>query len=141
MLYLAFKAAHLIFMVAWFAGLFYLPRLFVYHTQVTQKAEYERFLTMERRLFWVIIMPASVLVWLCGLAMIGLNFAWLKAGWLHAKLSFVLILLLFQGRCYWHYLQFYRSENVYTERYFRFYNELPTLVLIASIVLAVFKPW
>ena len=87
------KAFHIIAMVAWFAGLFYMPRLFVYHAESNDKLSHERFNIMQKRLYYAIMWPAAIVTTLLGLAMIGLNPGYyLKSGWMHAKLSLVMLL-------------------------------------------------
>lgn len=134
------KAFHIIFMVTWFAGLFYLPRLFVYHCEVTDTAGQQRFCTMEKKLFAIAsigMLGTLVLgIWLL-LLMPGL----LEFGWLHAKLALVLFLLL-----YHHYLivpmrAFRRGNNQHSARFYRIINEVPALALIAIVLLVVVKPF
>lgn len=144
MMYLSLKSAHLIFMVAWFAGLFYLPRLFVYHTQVKPIDEqaYQRFLTMEKKLLHVIMLPATVATIVIGFGLVSLNHTYYTGSlWFHIKMLLVLCLCVFELRCYWHYWQFKSKNNTHSEFYFRCFNEIPTLFLVAIIILVVFKPF
>ncbi len=142
MSYLWLKALHLIAMVAWFGGLFYLPRLFVYHTQVSTPEEHARFCTMERKLYTVIMTPAAILTLLCGTLMIHkLGLATFKhMGWLHTKLLLVGLLFIYHGFCKHYQLQFAQRNNQKSERFFRIFNEIPAVLLIGIILLAVLKP-
>ena len=142
-MYLWIKSFHLISVVAWFAGLFYLPRLFVYHAAAEDVIGIARFKVMERRLLYGITTPAAILafgfgVWLMYLQGIG----WLVATkWLHVKLAFVL--LLFGYHLYLGYLTrlFATDANRRSQTYYRWLNEFPVLILIAVVVLAEVKPF
>lgn len=138
---LIYKALHIIAMVAWFAGLFYLPRLFVYHAETVDETSIARFKIMERRLYYGITWPAAIATSSLGLMLLSYNFSWyLKAPWMHAKLLLVLILWLYHLGC-GHYLRaFAQDRNVKTTVFFRCYNEVPTLLLIAIVLLVVIKP-
>lgn len=134
------KAFHIIAMVAWFAGLFYLPRLFVYHADAVDRISLDRFNVMERRLYYGITWPAGILTTLLGLILIYANptYYW-HAGWFHAKLGLVGVLWGFHFSC-GHYLkQFKRETNQRSSRFFRVFNELPTLLLIGIVCLVVLK--
>lgn len=134
------KAFHIIAMVAWFAGLFYLPRLFVYHAESHDLISLERFKTMERRLYYGITWPAAVLTTLLGLILISYNPSYyLYVGWMHAKLSGVLFLWAYHFGC-GHYLKlFSKDKNKHSSRFFRIYNEIPTLLLVGIVLLVVVK--
>lgn len=134
------KAFHIIAMVAWFAGMFYLPRLFVYHTDATDEISVSRFKIMERRLYYGITWPAALLTTVLGLWLLSYNPSYyLKAGWMHAKLSLVLLLWVYHLMC-GHYLKaFAQDRNAKSSRFFRIYNELPTLLLIGIVLLVVVK--
>lgn len=136
------KAFHLIAMVAWFAGLFYLPRLFVYHAGTTDQMSLERFKLMERRLYYAITWPAGIVTTVLGLLMIVYYpHYYLKAGWMHAKLALVIALWGYHLMC-GHFLKgFARNKNKHGERFYRIFNEIPTLLLIAIVVLVVVKPF
>lgn len=136
------KAFHIISVVAWFAGLFYLPRLFVYHSETKDQISLERFKVMERRLYYGITWPAALLTSVLGLWLITYNPAYyLKAGWMHAKLTVVLVLWAYHLSC-GHYLRLFANDNnMKTSRYYRMFNEMPTLLLIAIVVLVVVKPF
>lgn len=134
------KAFHIIAMVAWFAGLFYLPRLFVYHATASDEISIKRFKIMERRLYYAITWPAAILTTLLGLWLISYSPSYyLKAGWMHAKLSLVVLLWIYHLGC-GHYLKAYaQDKNRKTERFFRIYNEVPTLLLVGIVLLVVVK--
>lgn len=136
------KSFHLIFMVAWFAGLFYLPRLFVYHVEAKDKISLDRFKIMETRLYYAITWPAAVLTTIFGLWLIIFNpHYYLKAGWMHAKFTMILLLWVYHLAC-GHYLrQFAGEKNQRGSRFYRIFNEIPTLLLIAIVLLVVVKPF
>ncbi len=137
------KALHVIAMVAWMSGLFYLPRLFVYHCQVVPgSAESERFKVMERRLLKQITTPAMIVTWLAGLAMAltpGV-ISW-TAGWWHAKLMLVLLMTGFHGACARWRRDFLNDRNRRREKFYRIANEIPTLLLVAIVVLVIVQPF
>jgi putative membrane protein len=133
------KAFHIVFVVTWFAGLFYLPRLFVYHAAATDALGKARFLLMERRLFFIMTLGALLAV-LFGLAMIVNQPAYLQLGWLRAKLLLVAGLVAYHACCYGLMLQLRRGATSRTQRWYRLFNEIPVLFLIAIVVLAVVKP-
>lgn len=135
------KAFHVIAMVAWFAGLFYLPRLFVYHADTHDVISHARFLIMERRLYYGITWPAALLTTVLGLWLLyaGLSY-YHGAMWMHAKLGFVMLLWGYHLMC-GHYVRcFKQNSNTHTNRFYRAFNELPTVLLIVIIVLVVVKP-
>lgn len=134
------KAFHVVFVVMWFAGLFYLPRLFVYHASAQDSISIERFKIMERRLF-VIMTIGAVLAAVMGLSMILLAPSYLGFGWLHAKLMLVVVLIGYHVWCYRLMLAFRDNRNRHSERWYRGFNELPSLLLIAIVVLVVVKPF
>ena len=133
------KSLHLIFMVTWFAGLFYLPRLFVYHAQASDRTSIERFKLMERKLFWGIATPGGVLTVVSGL---WLWLVWFQGagGWLHAKLALVLVLAVYHLWCGKLMLDLRNERNTKSHVWFRWFNEFPVLILFAVVLLAVFKP-
>lgn len=142
MTYLLVKAFHLISMVAWFAGLFYLPRLFVYHTQPHGTAAAKMLVTMERKLYRYIMTPAMLATWGFGLWLIMLEPGWMQGqGWLHAKLLLVLLLTAFHAGLGVMCRKFARGENRHSEKFYRLWNEIPTLLLFAIVLLAVLKPF
>lgn len=137
--YFLLKSLHIIMAFAWMAGLFYLPRLFVYHCQtVAGTAEYARFVTMERKLLLIIMRPALATVWLFGLLTAwGMNY-WLDL-WFLLKLGLsVLMTAVHILDEYWA-VDFAKGRNRHPERFYRIWNEAPTLLMIAIVLLAVFK--
>lgn len=137
------KALHLIFMVTWFAGLFYLPRLFVYHAMCEDLPGRERFKIMERKLYWGITTPGMVLTLVFGIWML-MGYDWElygRSGWLHAKLALILFLCLYHVVCGFWLRDFLKDANRHSHVYFRWMNEVPVLFLIGIILLAVLKPF
>jgi putative membrane protein len=139
MLLLWLKAFHVVFVVTWFAGLFYLPRLFVYHAVATDAESLARFQLMERRLFGIMTLGAALAV-AFGIAMIANAPAYLDAGWLQAKLLFVALLGAYHVWCHRLMLALCSGANTRSSRWFRWFNEVPALLLIVIVVLAVVKP-
>ncbi len=141
-LYGALKALHIVSFVAWMAGLFYLPRLFVYHTRLeVGSAPYAMFCEMERKLLVIIMRPAAIATWIFGLAMAADIVA--AAGlplWLGLKIAFVLAMTYFHFRCADYAAAFRLEKAMKSERHYRLINEIPTLLLVAIVVLAVFQP-
>jgi putative membrane protein len=134
------KSFHIIFMVTWFAGLFYLPRLFVYHAAAHDRPSIERFKVMERKLFWGIMTPGAVLTIVFG---VWLWLGWFRAAssWLHVKIALAAILVGYHLWC-WRLLRDFAAErNTRSQRWLRWFNELPTVVLVATVLLVVFKPF
>jgi putative membrane protein len=138
---LIIKAVHIIAMVAWFAGLFYLPRLFVYHADAVDRISIERFKIMERRLYYAITWPAAIFTTVLGTALLTYNLDYyLKAGWMHTKLAFVILLWGYHLAC-GHYVALFAGErNTRTTRFYRFFNEVPTVLLIVIVFAVVLKP-
>jgi len=138
------KSLHIVFMVTWFAGLFYLPRLFVYHASATDRVSIDRFKVMERKLFWGITTPGAVLTIASGL------WLWLDGfrgelgqtpRWLLAKIALVALLVGYHVWC-WRLLRELAAErNTRSHVWFRWFNELPTLALFAIVLLVVLKPF
>ena len=140
--YLTLKALHLIAVISWMAGLLYLPRIFVYHAEKSSETNVsEVFKIMEFKLYNYIMMPAMILSWIFGLLLISsIGFDQLSNYWLILKVIFVVILTayhFFLGTCL---NKFRRNENKFSSRFFRVFNEIPTLLLILIIFLVVFKP-
>ena len=132
------KALHIVFMVTWFAGLFYLPRLFVYHALSHDTLSQERFKLMERKLYWGIMTPGGVLTLFFGL---WLWLGWGFAGtWLTAKLALAAVLVAYHLGCGKLMRDFRAGRNRRSHVWFRWFNEFPVLVLIAAVFLAVLKP-
>ena len=141
-IYLLIKSLHLIAVISWMAGLLYLPRIFVYHSQNSTKPIItEVFKVMERKLFFYIMTPAMVLSWLFGLLLIHeIGFEQLGQKWMILKLFFVIILTLYHfylGRILG---QFKLDLNKHSHKYYRFINEIPTLLLIFIVFVVIFKP-
>jgi len=133
------KAFHIIFMVTWFAGLFYLPRLFVYHTMSEDQASRDRFKIMERKLFFGIMTPGAVLTIIFGL------WLWLgygvSGGWLHAKLVLVAVLIAYHVYLGKLVNDFKHDRNTHGHVFFRWINEFPVVIIIPVIILAVVRPF
>jgi protoporphyrinogen IX oxidase len=134
------KAFHVIFVVTWFAGLFYLPRLFVYHCTATDAPGLARFVIMERRLFGIMTLGGTLAA-LFGIAMIVAAPAYLTFGWLHVKLTLVAILIGYHAWCRHLMIALRDGKNRHSERWYRLFNEAPALLLIAIVVLVVVKPF
>jgi putative membrane protein len=141
MLYLWVKALHIITVITWFAGLFYLPRLFVYHAMSSDSISHERFCVMERKLYRGIMQPSMVLTLVLGACLLYLNPGWLSMGWLHAKLALVLALLGYHHICGAQMRTFARGENTRSHVFYRWFNEVPVLFLLAIVILVVIKPF
>ncbi|MEH3022275.1 MAG: protoporphyrinogen oxidase HemJ [Pseudomonas oryzihabitans] len=141
MLYLWFKAFHLIALVCWFAGLFYLPRLFVYHAQSGDTVSHERFCLMERKLYRGIMLPAMILTLVFGIGLLMINPSWLTQGWMHTKLALVVVLIGYHHVCGAMRKRFERGENRRSHVFYRWFNEVPVLILIAVVILVVVKPY
>jgi putative membrane protein len=133
------KAFHVVFVVTWFAGLFYLPRLYVYHAVATDAPGIARFVVMERRLFFLMSVGA-VLAVLFGMAMIFAAPGYLEQGWLRTKLLLVALLVGYHLWCYRLMLALRAAVTPHSQRWYRWFNEVPGLLLIAIVVLAVVKP-
>lgn len=137
-----FKALHLIFMVTWFAGLFYLPRLFVYHAMSEDKISHERFKVMERKLFWGIMTPGALLTIGFGIATLVISWdAWGAAGWMHSKLALIAGLVAYHIWCGKLVKDFKFDRNTHSHVWFRWFNEAPVIALVAIVILAVVKPF
>jgi putative membrane protein len=133
------KAFHIIFVVTWFAGLFYLPRLFVYHAMTGDPAGSQRFKVMERKLYWGIMAPGGALSIVSGL------WLWqgygITGGWLYAKLGLVLALIAYHLWCGVLIEDFRLDRNTRGHVWYRWFNEVPTVILIAAVILVVVKPF
>jgi putative membrane protein len=133
------KALHIVFVVTWFAGLFYLPRLYVYHATAEDSASIERFKLMERKLYFGIMTPSALLaVVFGGWLWLGYGFA---GGWLHAKLALVVALIVYHLWCGRLLRDFKYDRNRKSHVWFRWFNEFPVLILLAIVVLVVVKPF
>jgi len=137
------KAFHIIAVVTWFAALFYLPRLFVYHAMSSDPVSIERFKIMERKLYRGIMTPSAIIVLLFGLWLLW-DYAWAAykgMGWLHLKLVLVALLYAYHGYCGHLLKRFAEDKNTRSHVYYRWFNELPVLILIAVVILVVVKPF
>jgi putative membrane protein len=133
------KALHIIFVVTWFAGLFYLPRLFVYHAMTTDEPGIERFKVMERKLFNGIMTPSALLAVAFGSWLwLGYGYA---GGWLHVKLALVAVLIVYHIWCGKLLADFKHGRNAHGHVWYRWFNEFPVLILFAVVFLVVFKPF
>jgi protoporphyrinogen IX oxidase len=142
MLYLYLKSFHVIAMVAWMAGLFYLPRLYVYHAEAKAGSDTAAtFKIMERKLLRFIMNPAMMLTFVFGIAMIVTDPSVMKQGWIHAKLGLVLLMAGFHGFLAATRKKFETERNTRSAKFYRLINEVPTILLIAIVVLAVVKPF
>lgn len=136
------KALHVVSVIAWMAGMLYLPRLFVYHAEAGPGTPQSgTFKVMERRLLRGIMNPAMVATWTFGIAMLVLTPAWLSDGWLHAKLALVAVMTVVHHLFSLWRKRFERDENRRTARFYRIWNEVPTLLLIGIVFLVILKPF
>ena len=140
-MYLWLKALHIVAVIAWMAGMLYLPRLFVYHSSAKPGSELsETFKMMERRLFNFIMMPAMIVTWIVGIVLVFQG-QWLGAGWFHAKFVLVVLMTVLHG-LFAHWVnEFSFDRNRHYEKTYRIINELPTILLIVIVVLVVVKPF
>jgi len=142
MLFLWLKALHIIAMVCWFAGLFYLPRLFVYHAMSEDSISRERFCVMERKLYRGIMQPSMIATLGLGIGLISLNPGYyFSQGWMHAKLLLVLLLIGYHHICGAQLKRFAQGENQRSHVFYRWFNEAPVLVLLAIVILVVVRPF
>ena len=143
--YLWFKTLHIVGVVVWFAGLFYLVRLFIYHREAAElepplrQAFEDQYALMERRLANIITTPGMVVAVVCAVGLLSVNPAWLHQGWMHAKLAFVLALLTYHAFCYRLMGLLRQGQCLWSGRQLRALNELPTLLLVIVVMLVVFK--
>jgi protoporphyrinogen IX oxidase len=136
---LTVKSLHIVFMVTWFAGLFYLPRLFVYHAMAKDAESIERFKTMERKLFYGIMTPGGLLTLVFGVWLwLGWGFG---GGWLHAKLALVALLVAYHVWCGKLLVDFRNDRNRHGHVWYRWFNEAPVVLLVAIVFLVVLKPF
>ena len=134
------KAFHVIFVVTWFAGLFYLPRLFIYHAVTTDAPSLERFVVMERRLFGIMTIGATLAV-VFGMSQVMLAPAYGQMGWFQVKMPLVALLIGYHFWCYRLMVALREGRNRRSQRWLRLFNEAPALFLIAIVILAVVKPF
>ena len=132
------KAFHIIFMVTWFAGLFYLPRLFVYHAMSSDKISHDRFLVMEKKLFYGIMTPGGLLTVIFGV------WLWLDYNffgfWLNVKIFMVLLLVVYHVICFKFLIDFKKNKNKHSHVFYRWFNEIPVILLIVIVFLVELKP-
>ncbi|MGO4524510.1 protoporphyrinogen oxidase HemJ [Microvirga sp. 2MCAF35] len=141
MLYLWLKAFHVIAVIAWMAGMLYLPRLFVYHCDAPKGSiQSETFKIMERRLLKAIINPAMAVTWVLGLYLVW-DGGWYRSGWLHAKVLLVLVMSGLHGVYARRLKDFAADKNTKPAKYYRILNEVPTVLLIAIVILVIVKPF
>ena len=133
------KSLHIIFMVTWFAGLFYLPRLYVYHAMSDDVISQERFKIMERKLFYGIMTPGAILTIFFGVWL--LHGTGMTGGWMHAKLTVVLALVIYHIYCGKLLLDFKHNRNQHGHVFYRWLNEIPVIALIIIVILVVVKPF
>lgn len=135
------KAFHIIAVVTWFSGLFYLPRLFVYHAMSEDQVSKDRFVVMERKLFWGITTPSAVVTIALGSWLMMANSSFFLAWWwMHVKLGLVAVVVIYHIMC-WHFMvSFAAQRNLRSHRFFRVFNELPVFLLVPIIILIVVKP-
>jgi putative membrane protein len=133
------KALHVIFVITWFAGLFYLPRLYVYHAQASDSISTQRFEIMERRLFAIMTIGAAAGIFFGALMLIE-SPAYLQMTWLKVKLLFVALVVAYHAYCYKLMRDFAAQRNMRSAKWFRAFNELPSVLLIVIVILAVVKP-
>lgn len=136
------KAFHIIAVICWFAGIFYLPRLFVHHAMTEDQAGRERFKLMERKLYRGIMNPSMIATVVLGVWLLILNWEYYKTqGWLHAKLALVVILIGYHHVCLAYLKKFAADANTKSHRFYRVFNEIPVLLLIAIVILVVVRPF
>ena len=133
------KALHIIFMVTWFAGLFYLPRLFVYHAMTIDQTSLDRFKIMERKLFYGIMTPGLILTMIFGISMMVIG-DYSGQLWLNIKLGLIAILIAYHVYCGKLLLDFKQDKNTHSHVFYRWFNEFPVLILFAIVFLAVLRP-
>lgn len=139
------KALHLIFVITWFAGLFYIPRLFIYHIEASEKPEPDRSIlsgqlkTMTKRLWFIITWPSAILATTFGVWLLVLVPAWLQQDWMLVKLGFVLLLFMYHGKCHQIFKKFQKDRITWTSNKMRLWNEVSTLILFAVIFLVIVR--
>ena len=141
-LYLTFKALHIIAVISWMAGLLYLPRIFVYHSDISEKKEsMDTFKIMERKLFWAIMTPSALATIILGAWLLAANWNYFMASrWMQLKLGFVALLLLQHLYCYWFMIKLRSNAAYKPHAFFRVFNELPVIPLVVIVILVVVKP-
>ena len=138
--YLLIKSLHIISFTAWMAGMLYLPRIFVYHSEKKLDINtYNKFLIMEKKLIRIIMTPAMIITWILGISLILLNNSLIEL-WLLIKIFFVLLLSGTHGFLVYCFKQFNNNKNKYNDKFFRFINEAPTVLLVIIVFLVIFRP-
>lgn len=128
-------------MVTWFSGLFYLPRLFVYHAMATDQISIDRFKIMERKLYYGITTPGAILTILFGLGMVSLNFnVYAHLSWFHVKMALVLLVVIYHGYLGYLLRNFRNDQNKHSHRFYRFVNEIPIILLASIVIMVIVKP-
>ncbi|MDO8273509.1 MAG: protoporphyrinogen oxidase HemJ [Gammaproteobacteria bacterium] len=136
------KAFHIIAVVCWFAAIFYLPRLFVYHAMSEDKISKDRFIIMERKLFRGIATPSAIATVILGIWLISYDPSYyMSSGWMHAKLTLVILLSIYHYFCWRIMIAFRDEKNTRSHVYFRYFNELPVFLLIGIVILVVVRPF
>ena len=144
-MYLYLKSLHLIFVITWFSGIFYMVRLFVYHTEAKDKPEPEQsilikqYQLMQKRLWYIITFPSAILATVFAIILLIMNPALLHFGWMHIKLLFVVLLWVYHMKCHQIFLQLQKNIAKYSSNFFRIWNEVATLILFSIIFLVVLK--
>lgn len=144
-MYLYLKSLHLIFVITWFAGLFYMVRLFVYHTEAKDKTEPEQsilikqYQLMQKRLWYIITFPSAILATVFAIILLVMNPGLLQMGWMHIKLFFVVLLWLYHLKCHLIFLQLQQNIAKYSSSFYRVWNEVATLILFSVIFLVILK--
>ena len=140
-LYLLLKSLHLIAVISWMAGLLYLPRIFVYHSETNDSSQKTIFKTMERKLYNYIMMPAMLISWLLGILLLAIiGFSAFSELWLQVKIFAVIILTYYHFTLGKYLNDFATDNNQKTSKFFRIYNEIPTIILIIVVFVVIFKP-
>ena len=140
-LYLLFKSLHLIAVISWMAGLLYLPRIFVYHSEADHESQKKVFKTMEKKLYNYIMMPAMLLSWLFGVLLLhNLGFSVFSELWMQIKTILIIILTYYHFTLGKYLNDFAIDNNQKTSKFYRIYNEIPTIILIVVIFVVIFKP-
>ncbi|NDV42272.1 CopD family protein [Flagellimonas sediminis] len=145
MLYNYIKSLHLIFVVTWFAGLFYIPRLFIYHIEAWQKPSpdkeilSEQLKLMTKRLWYIITWPSAILCTLFAIWLLILMPGWLQQPWMHVKLAFVVVLFVYHLKCHQIFKQMQNDDIRYTSNFMRMWNEVATIILFAVVFLVILK--
>ncbi len=145
MLYNYIKSLHLIFVVTWFAGLFYIPRLFIYHIEAWQKPSpdkeilSEQLKLMTKRLWYIITWPSAILCTLFAIWLLILMPGWLQQPWMHVKLAFVVLLFVYHFKCHQIFKQMQNDDIRYTSNFMRIWNEVATIILFAVVFLVILK--